>query len=240
MSDGSGPWGKRGGEPEPAGRRHFIWLALVVGGAVVIWQLWRLFPNALTDPLDQTYFVRLCVMLVFIASAIAFSRFTAREALRNVAIWLGIVAVLGVGYVLYRQAGSELVPGYPAEAGPNVMVFTENSDGDFAVIGTVNAATVQFMVDTGASDIVLAPDDARRAGIDVDALTFNRRYETANGEGRGAAVILDRLRIGPVTLDHVPVSVNAAPMRSSLLGMAFLRRMKSFEMKGRKLYLRYR
>ena len=240
MTDGSGPWGNREGGPETAGRRHLVWLALVLGGAIVIWQLWRLFPNALSDPLDQTYFVRLCLVLAFIASGIAFSRFSRREALRNVAIWLGIVVVLGAGYVLYQQVGSELAPGYPSQAGPNVMVFTENHDGDFAVIGTVNGATVEFMVDTGASEVVLTPDDARRAGIDVDALRFDRRYETANGEGRGAGVILDRLQIGPVALDQVPVSVNATPMRSSLLGMSFLKRMKSVEMKGRKLYLRYR
>ncbi|MBV9989720.1 MAG: TIGR02281 family clan AA aspartic protease [Alphaproteobacteria bacterium] len=241
MAQGSGPWGSRSSRPGSARWRPLIWLALVLGGALCLWQLWRLFPNALADPGEQATFVQLCVMLILVASAIVYSRrFTAREALRNVAIWIGVVIVLGAGYVLYRQLGSELVPAYPSQAGPDVMVFTENRDGDFAVIGTVNGATVEFTVDTGASDIVLAPDDARRAGIDMAALNFNRSYETANGEGRGAAAVADTLQIGPVTLSNVPVSVNGAPMRSSLLGMAFLRRMRSFEMKGRKLYLRWR
>src|SRR5262245_14026469 len=145
MSDEPGPWGRRdgGGNARPDWRL-LIWLGLVLAGAVGVWQLWRLFPNALADPQDQAYFVQLCVMLILFASAIAFRRrFTAREALRNVAIWLGIIVVLGAGYMFYRQIGSELVPGYPTQAGPDVMVFTENRDGDFDVIGTVNGATVE-------------------------------------------------------------------------------------------------
>jgi len=242
MADGSGPWGnKGGGGREPSGRRPLIWLALVIGGALGLWQLWRLFPGALADPADQAYFVQLCVMLILIASAVACSRrVSAYEAMRNIAIWLGILAVLGFSYVFYQQMRSELVPGYPTAAGPNVMVFTENRDGDFSVIGAVNGTAVEFMVDTGASDIVLSPDDARRIGIDVDALQFTSRYETANGEGRGASYIVDRLQVGPVTMLNVPVAINGAKMRNSLLGMTFLRRMKSFEMKGRKLYLRWR
>jgi aspartyl protease family protein len=240
------PW--RTPEPEGSPRGQFLlWLALIGAGALGIWALWRMFPNALSDVGDQGYFLQLCVLLVLIASAGATRRFSAREALRNIAIWVGVVAVLMVGYTSYHRfqdavldARSELVPGYPAEIDASRMVLSENRDGDFTAIGTVNGTTVEFIIDTGASDIVLSPADARRAGIDVDALHFNRMYETANGEGRGAPYVVDRLEIGPVKLVEVPVSINASPMRASLLGMSFLKRMKSFEMKGRKLTLRWR
>ncbi|HWA90080.1 MAG TPA: TIGR02281 family clan AA aspartic protease [Rhizomicrobium sp.] len=247
MSNTHGPWRAPPREP-PTDRRFLLWLALIAAGALAIWELWRLFPGALSTTSDQVWLVRGCIILGMLASGIAYApRIGMRQTVRNVAIWGGIVAVLVFGYVFYQRfedaaldARSEFAPGYPVSTGDGRVVLSENSDGDFSAIGKVNGATVEFAIDTGASDIVLAPGDAERAGIDLASLHFNRVYETANGQGRGASATLDKLEIGPIVLRDVPVSVNATPMRTSLLGMSFLKRMKSFEMRGRKLTLRYR
>ena len=98
---------------------------------------------------------------------------------------------------------------------------------------------MRFLIDTGASDTVLSPMDAQRLGIDLAALDFSRVYLTANGNGRGAPYRLMDLAIGPIALSDVAVSINQAPMDESLLGMSFLRRLKSFEVQGRRLYLRW-
>jgi aspartyl protease family protein len=246
MPDINGPW-----QQPPAPRSHargYVLLAVLAAGAVGIWALWRLFPGALADSGDQARLVQYSLMLAAVASGVVYARrVTARETFRNLAIWAGIGVVLVFGYTFYDRireaagdAQSALVPSYPAEVSANTMVFSENRDGDFAVIGSVNGQPVEFMVDTGASDIVLSPDDAERAGIDLASLHFIGRYETANGEGRGAPYTLDRLEIGPVKLFNVPVSINRTKMHTSLLGMAFLKQMKSFEMKGHRLYLRWR
>jgi aspartyl protease family protein len=246
MPDINGPWHKPPVARPPS--RGLVVLAVIAAGALGVWELWRLFPGALADSGDQARLVQYGIMLAALASGIVYSRrFTTRETFRNIAIWAGIAGVLGFGYTFYDRirdaAGdmqSALVPSYPAQLDANTMVFSENRDGDFAVIGSVNGQKVEFMVDTGATDVVLSPDDAQRAGINVASLHFLRGYETANGEGRGAPYVIDTLEIGPVKLFNVPVSVNQAKMHDSLLGMAFLKRMKSFEMKGRKLYLRWR
>jgi aspartyl protease family protein len=93
------------------------------------------------------------------------------------------------------------------------------------------------MVDTGASDIVLTPADARRAGLDVGSLKFDKAYGTANGVGYGASVLLDEITVGGIRFTHVRASVNATEIGVSLLGMAFLRRLKSFNFADRKLVL---
>lgn len=247
MPNREGPW-HRPPPATPSSSRRFVLLAVVLGGALAIWELWRLFPGALADSGDQARLVQYSIILAAVASGIVTSRrLTTRETFRNIAIWAVIAVVLVLGYTFYDRikdaagdAQTALVPSYPANVDANTMVFSENRDGDFAVIGSVNGRTVEFMVDTGASDIVLSPDDAQRAGIDLSALHFISHYETANGEGRGAPCTLDTLEIGPVKLFNVPVSVNQTKMHNSLLGMAFLKRMKSFEMKGQKLYLRWR
>jgi len=248
MSQSQGPWHQP--EPEPVTHRYrfLIWIALVAAGWFGLWELSQLFPDSHPDSMDQGYFIRNVAILTLVASGVVYgNRFKFKESVRNIAIWTGIFAIILLGYVYYPQvqdalgnARSELVPGYPVSTGKGEMVFSQDRDGEFLIIGKANGTTVKFLVDTGASEIVLTPDDAARIGIDTSRLKFDRTYETANGEGRGAAYTLDSLQVGERTLFNVPVSVNRAGMRNSLLGMAFLSRMKSFEFRGRRLYLRWR
>jgi aspartyl protease family protein len=245
MSDGKGPWHH---PPPKTPARHAIWWALIAAGVLGIALLWHAFPNALSTYGAQGQFMRSSILLVLVASSLVYSRrFTGRESLRNAALWCAILAALGLGYTFYHQIRdaasemrTELVPGYPTQTDADHIVFSENSDGNFEAVGKVNGAPVEFLIDTGASDIVLSPADAKRAGIDMAALQYGRITETANGEGRVAPASAAELQIGPVKLVNIDVSVNEAPMRSSLLGMAFLKRMKSFEMKGRKLTVQWR
>jgi aspartyl protease family protein len=119
------------------------------------------------------------------------------------------------------------------------MIVTESPGGSYLVYGKVNGTTVPFLIDTGASDIVLSPGDARRIGIDMDALSFDHVYETANGQGRGAPYQVASLQVGDIVFKDVSVSINDANMRTSLLGMSFLRRLKSFGFENHQLVLRW-
>lgn len=198
--------------------------------------------------MDEAYFTRTLVLAVLVASGLVYSRgFGLKESVRNIAIWTGISAVLVLGYIYYPaveevfgNVRSELVPGYPVNTSGGEMVFAKDRSGDFLIIGSANGKPVKFLVDTGASEIVLSPDDAQRIGVDTSKLVFDRTSETANGLGHGAAYTLGELQIGDMKLFNVPVSINQAKMHNSLLGMAFLSQMKSFEFRGRKLYLRWR
>ncbi len=117
------------------------------------------------------------------------------------------------------------------------MRLHASAGGSFYVEGRVNGVPVLFMIDTGASDIVLSPKDAARAGLAPQKLAYNRSYATANGSGLGATVTLDSLRVGTVRLTLVPTSVNKADMKDSLLGMRFLHQLKSFRFEGDTLIL---
>jgi aspartyl protease family protein len=170
-----------------------------------------------------------------------------REAARNIAIWGVVASVLAIGYA-YRdelsgvsaRVRSEFMPGEPvASVDAHTLRLTQDEGGDFYVFGTANGSRIRFLVDTGASDIVLSPTDAQRLGIDTSTLHFVSGFETANGIGAGARYTLDALSVGPIQLWNVPVSINRTDMHASLLGMAFLKRLKSFEFSGRKLTLRW-
>lgn len=249
MSQTNGPWHQPEPNEPPCHRYRFlIRIAVVAAGWFGLWELSEMFPDSHRDSMEQGYFIRNIAILTLVASGVVYgNRFRFKETVRNIAIWMGVFAVILLGYAYYPQiqdalgnARSELVPGYPVETGKGEMVFSQDRDGEFLVIGKANGTTVKFLVDTGAGEIVLTLEDATRIGIDASRLKFDRTYETANGEGRGAAYTLDTLQVGDRTLFNVPVSVNRASMRNSLLGMAFLSRMKSFEFRGRRLYLRWR
>src|SRR5262245_48128221 len=241
------PWREHDEPPKNPGIRFAIWLGLIALAGLGVWRLSTLFPGQVNSDMDQAYLIRTIGLLALISGAMVFARrINVRETVRNIVIWVAIIAVLIVG-VSYRdeiesvamRIRSELVPGYALESGEHELVLTESSGGHFVIIGEANGVRVRFLIDTGATDTVLSPSDAARLGIDVRALDFSKVYGTANGLGRGAPYTLEDLSVGPISISPMPVSINEAEMDSSLLGMSFLRRLRSFEVQGRRIILRY-
>jgi aspartyl protease family protein len=111
--------------------------------------------------------------------------------------------------------------------------------GHFVLEAMVNGAPIRFLVDTGASNVVLDPEDAERAGLRASRLRFTQTFHTANGNVRGAPVTLRELRIGQFSLYDLDASVNEVSLGISLLGMAFLSRLDSYEVRGDRLILRW-
>jgi aspartyl protease family protein len=118
-------------------------------------------------------------------------------------------------------------------------VVTAGSNGHFVVDAMVNGSPITFLVDTGASDIVLTLADARRLGFLPGNLDFSEQYQTANGEVRGAPVRLRELRIGQYSLYDLDASVNEGPMEVSLLGMSFLQQLRGYQVEDGRLILRW-
>jgi aspartyl protease family protein len=118
-------------------------------------------------------------------------------------------------------------------------VIESGAGGHFLIEARVNGVPVDFLVDTGASDIVLTLADAERLGLQPETLRFTQRFATANGEVRGAPVVLREIRIGQFSLFDMPASVNEAPLRVSLLGMSFLERLHGYGVEDGRLILRW-
>jgi aspartyl protease family protein len=218
-------------------------MALGAGG---LWLLIRAFPGALGSGQDKVWVAYYALWAVLMSlRLLSGGPVRWAEKAKYAAVWGVVIAVLAVGYSYRRELHAvvqrvqgEASGGYPVAVGPREMVITAHADGGFYVMGAVNGQAVRFLVDTGASDTVLSPDDARRIGLDPATLTFDRTAETANGMGRGAAVVVDSLSVGRIRMSDVPVIVNAAPMSTSLLGMTFLHRLESFQASGGRLHLK--
>lgn len=254
MPQHDGPWSglpsRPPAAPEPRQRDPRIRLAIVAGVAaavaLIVWGLNQAFPGQLAKG-DEPYigyqigFIAIMALSLF-SRPIRFS-----QAARYVLIWGVLGAGLGLGYA-YRgeletaalRVRSELIPAYATPSGPHELVLSQDQDGGYSVMGAIDGKPIRLAIDTGASDIVLSPQDAARLGVDVGRLNFALHFETANGVGDGAAYTAEALGVGPIRLSNVEMSINRAPMGVSLLGMAFLRRLESFEVKDGRLYLRWR
>jgi aspartyl protease family protein len=123
--------------------------------------------------------------------------------------------------------------------GPVEVKIRKRLDGHFTARTEINGKPVSMIVDTGASTIVLRPEDAEKAGIDVSRLSYTVPVLTANGRTVAARVRLDSVSLGPLTRHKVDALV-AQPraLTESLLGMSFLSRLRSYEFSGDFLTLR--
>ncbi|GGD41756.1 retropepsin-like aspartic protease family protein [Sinisalibacter lacisalsi] len=139
-------------------------------------------------------------------------------------IFLGVVA----GYGLWGDIQRDLAPRQAVLEGGRIEV-PRMFDGHFYLTARLNGAPVEFVVDTGATDVVLSKDDARRAGIDLDSLDYTGRAMTANGMVRTASARIEEISVGDIRDTGLRVSINEGEMPQSLLGMTYLRRFSRIE-----------
>ncbi|HEX4298935.1 MAG TPA: TIGR02281 family clan AA aspartic protease [Devosia sp.] len=199
--------------------------------------------------LSQTQFGQL-IFLLILAVLFAAGAFSRRQRfstiIANVAVWAAIVVAALIGYT-YREDIKGVAAQVFGELSPTSAIidsrngtasFRRGMDGHFEVEATVNGAAMPLMFDTGASAVVLSYADARKAGIDVDALDFSMPVTTANGTGRAAEVTLDQLVVGNISRRDVRAFVaERGALDGSLLGMSFLETLNHYTVAGDRLEL---
>jgi len=83
-----------------------------------------------------------------------------------------------------------------------------------------NSVTAPFLIDTGASDVLLPQAVADQLGIQVGPNTRTKRYSTANGVITTPVVMLRSVALGGAVAENVPASISPT-MKVGLLGLSF-------------------
>ena len=186
------------------------------------------------------------VLVVFVGGLVlALFRERLSKAIEAALFWAVVGLLLVVSYS-YRfelrevadRVVAELVPGHVAGHGRNVEVVRGHS-GDFALNAQINGTRVPMVLDTGASSVVLTQEAAKAAGLPIEVLNYTVNIDTANGRTRAAPVTLDKVAVGGLTERSVPaLVVQPGHLKNSLLGMSFLNRLQSLEVRGDRLRMR--
>ena len=113
-----------------------------------------------------------------------------------------------------------------------------DSRGHFVVNARMNKFKSEVLVDTGATYVAINESTARKMGIRLRESDFKHPVRTANGITHAAAAMIDEITIGRVSVKNVRASVSRdEALGTTLLGMAFLKKLKKFEISGGTLVL---
>lgn len=190
------------------------------------------------DPGDQARLFYLILLGMAVAVwALQHYRHRLGQAVQHAAIWALIFAGVVVAVGFYEPLKQSLLGDSATMVDDRTVVIRQGAGGHYFEYLDVNGRQVRFMVDTGATSIVLSRADARAAGIDTDRLNYTVASRTANGVVRSAPITLNTLKLGKFVDRDVRALVNGGEMSQSLLGMDYLKRFKSFRAEGGRLYL---
>ena len=157
--------------------------------------------------------------------------------LQQMAIWVFIFLGVIAGYGLWDDIRQTVRPQQSVMSEAGRVTVPRSQDGHYYLTLMVNGARVEFLVDTGASEVVLSTQDARRAGFDPEKLAYLGRASTANGIVQTPSVRVDELAVGEIRDRNLRVSVTRGEMDKSLLGMTYLQRWSSIEIRNGALVL---
>lgn len=176
---------------------------------------------------DWARFIYMGLLVLFIGGAfIGARRLPLGETLRQALVWVLIFLALIFAYSQRDVLMSEIAPSSGGE------LALRRVGGGFEAMLEVNGTPVRFLVDTGASYVVLSQNDAARVGFDPDSLSYHGQAMTANGVVQTAPVTLDRVAFDGVVQRDVPALVNSGELPISLLGMSYLNRFEDLQIKG--------
>ena len=154
------------------------------------------------------------------------------------AAWLGVLGLLTLVFGAWeeKQANPNQRPVSIRQAdGSTEVVLLRNRQGHYVANGTINGVPVTFLLDTGATDVVVPQEIAEAAGLERGPQS---RAHTAAGVVRVWKTRIRDLRLGDILLQDLPATINPhMPGVGVLLGMSALRRVE-FQQSGAELRLR--
>jgi aspartyl protease family protein len=230
-------------------RRRLLWIMLI-GAVLALVMLIARHDQATIAGLDTHDFgtlVYYLVLIVFVGgTVVVLFRKRLAQAIEAALFWFVIAVVLLFAYT-YRgtlrdvseRILAEINPGRAAQRTARTVEIVRGRGGDFQVAAQVNGTRVAMVLDSGASAVVLTQEAAKSAGLPLELLSYSINVDTANGRTKAASVTLDRLAVGGIVERSVPALVaQPGQLKTNLLGMSFLNRLESWEVRGDKLMMR--
>jgi aspartyl protease family protein len=182
--------------------------------------------------------------LIIVASALAARRVPFAKAWKMALAW---VAIFGAVFLLFAfrddfsLVGQRLRAAIDPEAGVTsgeTLRIPMSDDGHFWVRASVNGVEQRFLIDSGATTVVLSGKAVRAADIATDEDDFASIVNTANGAVAANRVTIDRLVVGPIARTKLAAITAPEFGNMNVLGMNFLSTLSGWGVEGRTLVLK--
>lgn len=234
------------------GRRQLRGLAfailVLVIGAAAFYSLFEFPTSPENIDLDRTgpRLVALSVLAFVFMASLVFGQPKIRDIVRATLFWGGLLVVLVTGYTFRSDliAGghrvlSALAPGLAVSQNDGTILVIRDATGHFHLDSTVNGKPVTFLLDTGASAVVLTYEDALKAGYSQRELSFTIPVSTANGRTMVAPLKIGNIQVGEAQFRNIRAYVaQPGALETSLFGMSALDRLESWRIAGDRLIMK--
>jgi len=176
------------------------------------------------------------ILIVLLSSYLIAMRNNLTKLIKSAAVWVIIFAFFIAGYGVWQDLSNEQTILYSNSG--NDIIINMKQDGHFHATVLVNNVEIEFLIDTGATHIVLSKEDAKKLDYDLSKLIFWGKSNTANGIVETAPIRLKSIQLDQFSDTNVLAYINQGSMKQSLLGMSFLNNFSSVEFRNEILTLR--
>jgi aspartyl protease family protein len=213
---------------------------LIFTGALILLVAWLIksYPTVLQQDSTRLHLISSLIILAYLGLHIFSRRFQVKQAVKDALVWVGIGAMLLIGYQYKDQLKEQLFPTKGQQHNGGEVRFRLSDNNHFFIDARLNGYPVRFLVDSGASRVIVSRSIAEKTGIVTEGLTFNQPTMTANGLVMSAPVKFGKLEVGPIVLYDVAGAVVENNLNEPLLGMSFLNRLSSWRVEGDTLILK--
>ena len=165
----------------------------------------------------------------------------------GVMLWCIIFIILIVMYAFRFELESVknkvlavLIPSYAWVNETGQLIISRHQNGHFYLNAYAkNGQKIRFLIDTGASDVALTKEDAKKLGFNLSSLKYTKQYVTANGLAAAAPIRIPQLTIDKKIFYNIEGHVTSGDLDISLLGMSLIGKFKDFKITQDMLILSY-
>ena len=208
--------------------------ALLIG--CLLFLLNKQFPYVLDGQQSYLGLIQILAILAVVVFGLARKNISKELVIKSLAGWAAI-ALVGLSIYSYQwelkqyfsQIFGRLIPSIGQTNKDGSVTFYAADNDHFMIDAKVNGREVHFLLDTGATKVTLGAKDAKSIGIDLDALKYEIRVQTAKGVNFVAYVKFDSIQVGNILIKNVDGYVTKEGLSGSLLGMSFLSRLSRYE-----------
>ena len=137
---------------------------------------------------------------------------------------LGLLTLLFNNFLEHENNPNQSPATLTSSGGAKVVELKMNRAGHYVANGKINGYPVEFLLDTGATDVALGEKLAKRLGLEKG---YETRAQTANGITRSYLTLLKQVSIGEINLNGIRASIlPGMKMDQVLLGMSFLKQLE--------------